>query len=103
MAFVNFDLKSSARVLSRLLVVRDFKHALIFRRISPGWSSDGGQALKTSLTFVDILIASSRVTGIILPVSQITLTLTRGGGLLRLSKRTYILEPVSLLVETRNP
>ena len=61
MAFVNFDLKPSARFLSRLLVVRDFKHSFIWR--SMGWSSDGGQVLKKFLTFVDIFIASSRVTG----------------------------------------
>ena len=70
MALVNFDWKPSARVLSRLLVVRDFNHSFIWRRMGPGWSSDGGQALKTLLTFVDIYIASSRVMGIILSVSR---------------------------------
>ena len=57
MEFVNFDLAPSARVLSRLLVVSDFNHSFIWKRISRGWSLDGGQALNTLLTFVDILIA----------------------------------------------
>ena len=70
MTSVNFDLKPSARVLYKLVVVRDFNHFFIWRRICPGWSSDGRKALKTLLTFVDILISSSRVTGLVLLVSR---------------------------------
>ena len=69
MAFVNFDLIPLARVLSKFLVVKDFSHYIIWRRMAAS-SFDGGKALKTFLTFVNILIASSRVTGIILPISR---------------------------------
>ena len=78
---MNFDLKPSSRVLSRLLIVRDFNHSFIWRSIGPGESSDGDQPLKTLLTFIDILNASSRVTGIIL---------SHGGGLLRPNPDIYI-------------
>ena len=63
MALVNFDLKPSARVLSRSLVISDFSHSFTWRRIGSGWSSDGERDLKTFLTFMDIMMASSRVTG----------------------------------------
>ena len=66
-----FRFKTFSPIFFRvLLVVRDFSHSLIWRRINPGWSSDGGQSLMTFFTFVDILIASSRVTGMVLPVSR---------------------------------
>ena len=66
---MNLNLKPSARVLSRLLVVKNFSHSFIWRRMGPGRSYDGATAFKTLHTFIDILIASSRVTGIILSVS----------------------------------
>ena len=56
---MNFDLKPSPRVLFWLLVIKDFNHSFIWRKIGPGWSYDGGQALKNLLNFLDILIVSS--------------------------------------------
>ena len=80
MSFVNFDLKPSVRVLSRVLVVRNFNHSLIWRRIGPGWSSDGGKTLYYYLYFC----SHNRL---------VTCDGDNSARLLRLSPRTYILGP----------
>ena len=68
--YVSQDLLNIGCIIYYAPIDRDLSRSFIWRRISLDWSYDGGKALNTFLVFVDILITSSRVTGIILPVSR---------------------------------